>query len=319
MENRRFLLHLLLGTAASVLIFLISLRVPLLGMGVSILTPLPVMVLCHLWGLKGGGLAVLIGSLALSGLLTPLVGVIFFTEFGLLGILLHYFLVKRGLTWDRGILYTSLAVVGGMALLLVLFRLTTSLDTMDWIRGEIRETGETLRQLYPVEETGGQPTWEGSERFVALVLRVFPALIILTIWLEGIVNVSLFTRLTARIDSGQGRVKMRPEFSSWVCPDRFIWGGILGGFLIMTKVSLLVTVGINAVILLVAIYLLQGLAIVSFFFKKRNVPVGLRVLGYALIGIIQFLPVVVAGLGLFDIWIDFRKVRPRLTPYKKTP
>lgn len=318
MNNKRFLLHLLLGTAAALLIFLTSLQVPLLGMAMSILTPLPVMILSHLWGLRGGGLAVLIGTLVISTLLTPLLGVIFFTEFGLLGILLYHYLVRKGLPWDHGILYSSLIVLGMMTLLVIVYRMGTALDVVDWMKGEISETGRALRQLYPVEKTTDQPPWIGSEGFTALVLRIFPALIILTIWLEGIVNVSLFTRITGRVASGNRRITMRPEFSIWICPDRFIWGGILAGFLIMTRISPLVTIGINTVILLVAVYFLQGLAIVSFFFKKKKAPLGFRVMGYALIGIIQFLPLLVAAMGLFDIWIDFRKLRTRATAYKKT-
>lgn len=317
MDNKRFLLHLLLGTAAALLIFLTSLQLPLLGMAMGILTPLPIMVLCHLWGLRGGGLALVIGTLVISTLLTPLLGVIFFTEFGLLGILLYHYLVRRGLSWDHGILSASLIVLGIMTLLVILYGMATSFDVVDWMRGEIRETGRALLQLYSVESGTDQPPWIPSEKFTELVLRIFPALVILTIWLEGIINVSLFTRITGRAASGNRRIIMRPVFSTWVCPDRFIWGGILGGFLIMTKIPLCVTIGINTVILLVAIYFLQGIAIVSFFFKKKKVPLGFRVMGYTLIGIIQFLAFLVAGLGLFDIWIDFRKLRPRVRAYKK--
>jgi hypothetical protein len=136
---------------------------------------------------------------------------------------------------------------------------------------------------------------------------------ILTIWLEAIVNISLLERIMSRSEAGDGRIIMGSKFSTWTCPDRLVWGGILGGFLIVTKVSPLVTIGLNAVILMVAIYFLQGLAVVSFWFRKNNVPLGFRMIGYAMIGIIQFLFFLVTALGLFDIWIDFRKLRSRAT------
>lgn len=312
MDTKRFLLHLLLGTAATLIIFLASLQVPLVGVVTSILTPLPVMVLCHLWGLRGGILVVLIGTLVILMVLNPLLGVIFFTEFGLLGILLYHYLVKKGLPWDQGIVFSSLIVLGMLALLVIVYRMATSLNVVEWVRGEIHETGRGVLHLYPLENTKDQPLWVASEKFAEFVLRIFPSLIILTIWLEGIINVSLFTRITSRAASGNGRIIMKPEFSTWICPDRFVWGGILGGFLIATKISLFVTIGLNTVILLLAIYFLQGISIVSFFFKKKNVPFGFRVTGYILIGIIQVLPFLITALGLFDIWIDFRKLRPRV-------
>jgi len=317
MDTKRFLLHLLLGTAAALIIFLTSLQVPLMGVAIGILTPLPVMVLCDRWGLRGGILVVMIGTLVISTMINPLLGVIFFAEFGLLGILLHHCLVRKALPWDHGIALSSLIVLGTMALLVAVYGMTTSSNFIDWMRGEIQETGRSILKLYPVENTKDPSLWIASEKLTEFVLRIFPALIILTIWLEGIVNVSLFRRIVSRPASGNDRIIMRPEFSTWICPDRFVWGGILAGFLIMTKTSPLVTIGINAVILLLAIYFLQGIAIVSFFFRKKNFPLGFRVIAYIMIGTIQFLPLLVTALGLFDIWIDFRKLRPRVTAEKK--
>ncbi len=311
MHIKRFLLHLLLGTGAALVIFLTSLQVPLVGVVTSILTPLPVMVLCHFWGLRGGILAVLIASLVISTAFNALLGLIFLTEFGLLGILLYYYLARRGFPWDRGIVFSSLIVLGIMALLAIAYGMFTSSNLTHWIREEIHETGRRVLEFYPVENTKDQPLWIASDRFLEFILRIFPALLILTLWLEGIVNVVLLKRITSRSASGAGGIDMSPAFSTWMCPDKLVWAGILGGFLIMTKVSPLLTIGINIVILLSAVYLLQGIAIVSFFFKKKKVPLGFRMLGYMLIGIIQFLPFLIAALGLFDIWIDFRKLRPK--------
>jgi uncharacterized protein YybS (DUF2232 family) len=100
----------------------------------------------------------------------------------------------------------------------------------------------------------------------------------------------------------------------WACPDRLVWGLIAAGFLLLTRVPPLVTISLNLLIILLTIYFLQGVAIISFWFKKKNLPMGLRVLGYIMIGLVQFLPFVVAAVGLFDIWGDFRKMRPKWQP-----
>ncbi len=318
METRRFILHLFLGTTATLIIFLTSLEVPLVGVLTVILTPFPIMVLCCLWGLRAGMLAALVGAFLISTVLSLLLGIVFFIEFGLLGILLYHHVARRGLRWDYGIALASLTVVAIMALFVIAHGVTSPSNLIDWLRAEILETSRSISQLYPLEKGRDQPLWIASREFADFVLRILPAFIILTIWLEGIVNISLLARLMRRRVSGTDTVVMRPEFCVWACPDRLVWAGILGGFMIITKISPLVTVGSNAVILLVAIYFLQGLAVVSFFFKKNNVPVGFRVLGYSLIGIIQVLWFVVAAIGLFDIWIDFRRLRPRVTAYKET-
>ncbi len=318
MNTKRFLLHLLLGTAITSMIFLISLQVPWVGMVISLLTPLPIMVLCGLWGLPGGILALLLGTLFVSALLNPFLGIIFFAEFGLLGIFLYYYLVGKALPWDQVIARSSLIVVAALAFLALVYGTATSSSLIDWVREQVHETGQSIVQIHLRGSTGDQILWITSEKFAEFVLRILPSLVILTIWFEGFLNIALFARIM-RIDAlGSGRINMRLGFSTWTCPDRFVWGGIFGGVLILTKIPLLVTIGLNVIILLVAIYFLQGLAIVSFFFGKNNVPLGFRVIGYTLIGLIQFLFFLVVALGLFDIWMNFRKLTPRVTVYKKS-
>ncbi|NIQ38387.1 MAG: DUF2232 domain-containing protein [Proteobacteria bacterium] len=317
MDTKRFLLHSLFGTTTAVLIFLISLMVPVVGVVLSLLTPLPIMVLSRLWGLGAGILSVLIGTSILAIALGPGPGIIFFAEFGLLAILLYHYLVRKHLPWDRAIALSSLFVLVAATFLVILYGLVASVNPIEWVRGEIQETGRSILQIYPLENGENQSLLAISEKLTEFILRILPSLLILTMWLEGMVNTFLFTRIMAVSASGRYRMTMTPAFSTWTCPDSFVWGGILGGFLIITKVPSLATVGINTVILLIAIYFLQGLAIVSFFFKKNNVPLGLRVIGYIMIGIFQFLFFLVAALGLFDMWVNFRKLRPKVTAYEK--
>ena len=56
------------------------------------------------------------------------------------------------------------------------------------------------------------------------------------------------------------------------------------------------------------IYFFQGIAIVSFFFKKKEVPFFLKFFIYTLIVIQQIFALLVIGIGFFDTWFDFRKL-----------
>jgi uncharacterized protein YybS (DUF2232 family) len=309
MDAKRFPLHVLLGTGATLLIFVVSLRAPLVGLGTALLTPLPVMIVCHRWDVRGGILVVLIVSLVTSAVFSPFLGAVFFTEFGLMGLLLHYWVEERRLPWDRGILLSSLIVLATLALVVTVQSKMAAVNVADWMREEIRETGRRVLRAYIPDTTTPQSLLVDLERLTNFTLRILPALMILTVWLEGILNVALLTWFTKRFLSSHRRAVMKPEFSLWIFPDRLVWGGILGGFLMVTRISPLVTIGINVVILLLAIYFLQGMAVVSFYFQKKNVPLGFRVMGYTMIGLIQFLLILVAALGLFDIWADFRNLR----------
>lgn len=63
----------------------------------------------------------------------------------------------------------------------------------------------------------------------------------------------------------------------------------------------------NGIFVLVFFYFLQGMAIIHCYLKKFQVGTGGRVFIYFLLIAFHFLLVAVAMIGLFDMWVDFRK------------
>jgi len=63
----------------------------------------------------------------------------------------------------------------------------------------------------------------------------------------------------------------------------------------------------NGIFVLVFFYLLQGMAIIYCYLEKFQVGNGGRVFIYFLLFAFHFLLVAVAMIGLFDLWVDFRK------------
>jgi uncharacterized protein YybS (DUF2232 family) len=102
-----------------------------------------------------------------------------------------------------------------------------------------------------------------------------------------------------------------PDFgnlSRWKVSDRLIWVVILAGVSLLIPLYPLKILSINLIIVLLFVYLMQGLAIINFFFEKKNLPWFLRATGYFLIFVQQILLVLVVGLGLVDVWVNFRKL-----------
>jgi uncharacterized protein YybS (DUF2232 family) len=72
---------------------------------------------------------------------------------------------------------------------------------------------------------------------------------------------------------------------------------------------------LNLILLLAACYFAQGLAVIAFFFHKNHVPRFLRGITYVLIVFQQIFTLLVVGLGLFDLWGNFRRLgKDNLTP-----
>ncbi len=78
--------------------------------------------------------------------------------------------------------------------------------------------------------------------------------------------------------------------------------------LLIPKISLKL-LGTNGLLILMTIYFFQGIAIVAFFFDKKQLPRFLRIVLYSLIAVQQLLLLVVIGLGFFDVWLNFRKLK----------
>jgi uncharacterized protein YybS (DUF2232 family) len=62
------------------------------------------------------------------------------------------------------------------------------------------------------------------------------------------------------------------------------------------------------------IYFFQGMAIVAYFFRKKQVPRMARMVLYGLIAIQQVVMLAVVGVGFFDTWFNFRKIGKPLAP-----
>jgi uncharacterized protein YybS (DUF2232 family) len=70
-------------------------------------------------------------------------------------------------------------------------------------------------------------------------------------------------------------------------------------------------IAINVLIVIMAAYLFHGLSIILFFLNKYKIPSWMRIGIYFLIIVQQLFLAVLALAGLFDQWIDFRKIHRR--------
>jgi uncharacterized protein YybS (DUF2232 family) len=105
-----------------------------------------------------------------------------------------------------------------------------------------------------------------------------------------------------------------PDFISmdrWQAPDNLVWGLIAAGFALFFSSGSIEFLAINTLIVILAIYLFHGLSIIVFFLNKYNVPSWIRLGIYFLIIVQQLLLAVLTFAGLFDQWVDFRKIHRR--------
>lgn len=151
---------------------------------------------------------------------------------------------------------------------------------------------------------------ETPDDVLAMVVWVLPgmvsAMVVFFTWVNVIIALPLLRRNRLPI----------PDFGDldrWKAPEKLVWVAIFGTAGILVNIHGLFLLCMNVMCLVLMVYFLQGISIVSFFVKKTRIPPVLRYFLYWLI-FFQFpVNLLVTGVGLFDMWADFRNRVPKLT------
>jgi len=293
----------------SIVLIAVAMNAVLGALG-AVFVPLPVLYyysrLGRLHGLLAFALSLTITMITLRTLDSQ-AGVVYFFFLGSLGLILSEVLrknwsIEKTIVYSMGILLTLSVVI------LLYLSLVSGKEPWGLIGTHMSSIVQENIDLYSrtgVSNQYIQLMKENAERITRVMTGLLPSLIIVGagffIWLNILGGKWLF----------RNRGMWYPDFgdlSLWKTLDKTVWLVVIAGGCIVVPSELSRILGLNIAIVLLFIYMLQGLAIISFFFKRKNVPGILRALGYFLIFAQQFLIFIVAGLGLIDTWADFRKL-----------
>ncbi|MCK4690937.1 MAG: DUF2232 domain-containing protein, partial [Desulfuromonadales bacterium] len=101
------------------------------------------------------------------------------------------------------------------------------------------------------------------------------------------------------------------SFVCWRLPAGLIWVLIFSGFALLAPFEVLALTGRNLLAVLLPLYFLQGLAVVSSFLQRKAYSPLIKGFIYTLLFILNPLPLIITGVGVFDLWIDFRRPRKK--------
>lgn len=305
----------ILGCVGCAGVFLLaSAWVPFVGPFFILLSPLPFVYYSTKLGFhQGVKLAAL--SIFAIGLAAKLIGhpqvISFGVEFCLFGLALSE-VFKRKLSIGQTIFFATVFLI--LLGLCFLFFLSLSRNMgitemmLSYLESHLGAAIKAYEEMgIPQENTIELDAY--VKNFIDTISRIFPSLMIIgtgfAVWLNVIIAKPLF-----RI----GNLEY-PDFVSmetWKAPDSLVWGMIVSGFALFLPSGSIGILAINALIVMIAIYFFHGLSITLFFLNKYHVPPWIRIIIYFLIVIQQFFWAVLALAGLFDQWIDLRKIHRRM-------
>jgi len=299
----------LTGIAVSTLIFLAASLIPLAGAILLILTPLPIIYYCFKAG-RLQGFAIFFISLALVAAVLTISGSVANLPFlfltGFLGLFVSEVL-SRSYSIEKTVIYPVAAVLALWCSFIVYYSISAGEDPWRlveaYIATNIQETIRFYSQLdIPTEQI--DILKDNVKQITEFFANIFPALVLVgaafVVWVNILAARELFQR------SGMWNPELG-DLSRWKTPDKLIWLLIAAGGALLAPVTWVNVIGLNATIVCLFAYLLQGLSIVSFLFKTKNVHRTFRIFCYVLIFAQQYVLLFLAAVGVFDLWVDFRR------------
>jgi uncharacterized protein YybS (DUF2232 family) len=296
------------------LVLLASVSLPIVGPFISLLTPIPFLYyatkLGFYRGLKLAVAAVFFISLVCRFLGQPQI-ILFSLEFSALGMALAEIFRRKfsiGQTLAAGTL--SMVVVGIACLSLVgLFR---HMGPFEMIQSYLKTNLNQALEMYKgmgLEQDKAVEIKAYAKAFIETIARIYPALLVVgsgfVVWL----NVMLGRYVLRRAGL---EYPVFPDIDRWQAPEIMIWGLIAAGFSLFLRSDVIRLLAMNGLIILMTVYLFQGISILIFFLNKHNAPAWVRGIIWFLLLFQQIFLLLVAMAGVFDQWVDFRKIHKKL-------
>jgi uncharacterized protein YybS (DUF2232 family) len=302
-----------LALASSVFLFMSGIALPPLGVVLLPFVAQPVLMFGCKYGLAGGVALVCLATLALAIFGGEELGLIYGIFAAMAGILLVFLGRIRVIEYlVAGVAGVMLALSAGLA-----FYFFGSWESMfrDFRQGMVHQLDSAVR----MQEKMGFPQdslvmlKERAPQIIDMILQLLPALLLLSFAFIVLINILYLRR---RFPERGAEWFALANLREWRSPEPLVWGLIACGFsLFIPNVGAVRVAALNLLLVIGACYFAQGLAVIGFFFHKNNVPRFLRGITYILIVFQQIFTLLVVGLGLFDLWGDFRRLgKNDLTP-----
>jgi uncharacterized protein YybS (DUF2232 family) len=309
--QREVLRDITAGIGITCVIYGLSLFMPVIGFFGAMFVPLPVLFYRAKLG-RAPGLTVLVAATAvMAAILGRLsVDILFFIEMMLLGFTISE-LFDKHLSIEKTVLYASgVVLVSGLGSILI-YCAVAGIGLFDLVSRYVAENLKLTLALYEsmgVSQEAITVLSNSLEQIQYVLIRIMPALISASVLLVAWANI-----LMARPVMNSRSLPL-PDFGSlnrWRAPEPLVWALIASGLAILIPDKSIKMLGVNGILMLLTIYFFQGIAIVSFFFEKKQFPRLVRILLYFLIALQQIFLLIVIGLGVFDMWMDFRKLNTK--------
>ena len=304
----RAIKDILIGIFYSMLIIIVMYTMPVIGVFAWILLPLPVLFYRLKIGRNYSSIIMAVSMTVLIGLTSNFAfNALYFGSLLMTGFLLGE-CIEKHLSIEKTMAYTCLGLFAALMVFLMIYAVTQSQGIEQLISNYISRYQTLSAQLFS-ESTQLYPDValdrQLFERASSLFMIAFPGIIITTYLTMTLINILFIKRLLKKNDI---TIQSLENLNQWRAPEKLVLGLICISLLLLLPVGVLKILFLNCLIILMSVYFFQGIAVVSYFFQKKGVPFSIKSFFYILIAIQPLFMLLVIGCGLFDTWINFRRL-----------
>ncbi|MFP7755853.1 DUF2232 domain-containing protein [Thermodesulfobacteriota bacterium B35] len=138
-----------------------------------------------------------------------------------------------------------------------------------------------------------------------LIPRILPGvlacMVLMTVWMNMVAGNTLLLQRTPEKAPWSG-------YSRWQLPEQLVWLPIIALALTIIGQGRIRDIGLCLLLVAGLVYFFQGLAVFIHLLERWNVPRYLRVFLYLLLVIQSYGLIMLAVLGIADVWINFRRI-----------
>lgn len=279
------------------------------------LYPLPFLVLGFRQGLKTTIIAVLASLGVCSLLFMPIAALSMTLSLGLPAIAIVW-AIHRGRSFGEIVIMGGLASLIGFGGAAVLFQFVSGMDLAQYV---VMITDEMRTVMEETIAAQGNMTPDQSEQMlnqfhvmIDMIKRTLPASLLIVSMIISYVNLRLMIVVLKRVNTP---VPEAPQLKYFVLPQGIVLSIFImylaGLFLEYREYFVAGVLTQNILILGMAIFLLQGWAVIAYLVEQRTSNKGIIVLLFVSSLLVAFVQYVVLIVGMMDRFFNFRRL-PRI-------
>ncbi len=301
--------------AVAIVMALISMYVPVLGAFVNFVWPLPIIICGCRHGLKWSIMTLLVATIIIAMIISPVNAFFLAAIFGLLGLILGE-CMRRHLPPMKMMFYGSIGAVIALILNIVLSFWVLGMNPIDMMFSSFHESLGQLAMYYRehgMSEVEIKKIVAEYEELLRMMKIIMPGAFLLCAPLMAFVNYVAAKKILTKLGE---TFEAFPPFTMLTIPGWVLWPYGLS-LLAVTyyyqtdQSSWMYLLSVNIQTVCSFLFVFQGIVLLYWFIDKHRKPRWWANVGLVLMFAVPIFSQIMVYVGAFDVVFDFRKIRDK--------